>query len=118
MATLVFLYSPTWEKSFKQSAILQLNGRLDYFFLSLGSRPNLYNRDAFRNLYERSRIGRLQDSVMGGSNFPGDSIAELDRRFEGTHLHHLAGSPFDRSGMAYYGTSFDNHLFSLSRLSW
>jgi hypothetical protein len=51
---------------------------------------------------------------MGGSNLSDDAVTELYRRFEGTHLHHLADSPFNCSAMAHYGASFDSHVFSLS----
>ena len=51
---------------------------------------------------------------MGGSDLPDDAITELDSCFETIHLHHLAGTPFNCSGMAHYVTSFDSHVLSLS----
>ena len=56
----------------------------------------------------------MKAGVMGGGNLPDDSITELDSRFEGSHLRHLACSPLNRSSMAHYVTSFDNHVLSLS----
>ncbi|HEY5522532.1 MAG TPA: hypothetical protein VIK21_05025 [Desulfuromonadaceae bacterium] len=51
---------------------------------------------------------------MGGSNLSDDAITELNSRFEGSYLYYFACSPFNRSGMAYYVTSFDNHVLSSS----
>jgi hypothetical protein len=58
----------------------------------------------------------MKDGEVGGGNLPDDPITELDRRFEFIHFHHFADSPLERSGMAHYDTSFNNH--GLSSLDW
>jgi hypothetical protein len=58
----------------------------------------------------------MKDGEMGGGNLPDDPITELDRRFEFIHFHHFADPPLERSGMAHYNTSFDNH--GLSSSNW
>jgi hypothetical protein len=49
---------------------------------------------------------------MGRSNFSDYSITELDRCSAGSHLYHLAGTPFFRFRMAHNVTALNSHFLS------
>jgi hypothetical protein len=51
---------------------------------------------------------------MGGGDLPDYAITELNSGFEAIYLHHLAGSPFNCSGMTHHITAFNNHVLSSS----
>lgn len=92
-----------------------LGFRLIRYFPSYGScPPSLFNRDSFGIRHEKSRIGRLKNSVMVGCNFSDVSVTELDRCLGSSYLHHLPDSPSMCSGMVHKGTSFNSQVLSLN----